>query len=1553
MEQPFSTSKVSVEYFDPHDVYKLLAPGLIPRLPLRDLNWQSHAGPLRSISALHVELVPSGVDTSAIFSPLPSPNPKGGATSNDAGNTAPKDDGFQTAPIGGGRPGSTDQSDTTLRVPGAATKERRHQIPGLRRTPYLKVLMVRCDDNDTYKSTTRAEIREWVKANTPPSQGKTGSHAENHDAFEWLIIHVVLPNTVAATQPRTGTKVVDSSTTSKPRWGGGSSTLLEKMRNDFNGSTKGAVDRVRQIRIGINDVPYNMLPRVVPAVPTGYHETEQESEAAWADLIGKFKELILSSFDTRVTQYEEDIKERDGQRSLPGWNFCTFFILKEGLARGFESVGLVEDALVGYDELSVGLDAIIKEQAISGSAEAHGGALLGFTPDLKETAQQAIREIVDGNMQFDEEEAVDLQAGEKKKLDQSDSIPITSSRKAYRELILANNVSLFDFRCYIFSRQISLLLRLGNAWSTREELLAKLKEQQEMVPRGVAPRAPVPKITEEPENLLRLAEICKRTLEFVPAISTVMRDDIIAAIMSAKKNGEGGDETQATLSPLQTEIVDNMVSSFAFSVAQQILAQTSTKALPIPPSTLDEAPESKASIPSPTSMMHPRRTSSIAGHRPPPSPGFPSGRMDDPAFSAPYLKSGLEDLAARRAELYALSRNILEECGKKRGWSDGWASVPTVGESGINELEDISLDDKPEDSEPKAVARLHSSIAGVRTTLLRTALDNKDDFYRLYETLTDKALRHYTVANHFHSVQASMADLAVLKYHLEDYSEAASYFYRIIPVFGESGWSLLELSMLVMYARCLKQLRKLDDYVNQALRQLLCKAAAAEKARLEQKSRFRIGFTSAAEYPEAAAISGFLADLLSVSATLEKDIRIPLISFFCNMGLDGPPFYDEGQDSFSLFLDMHSLLVDEFEADSVSLRITSPAFGGNREIWLQNEKPVTIYPGPNKVRVQSTVMMGGNFEVDQIRLCSKRVLLHYERDISDKSSSSGLRNAALTLYQRASCLDVVVVGSKDLQLDQKKLLDLELWTGWNNIKTCEVKIKSATGGLRLIMNEAEVIGANQPTTHEGGSFNFGAIDANSTLKIRFPFTVEQDLLDVAVRAEVVYSTDRGSFTFSRTSTVPISLALEVNVQDIFKHEALFSRFAVSTASHSPLRLFKSELLSSELFESHFGEPSSHPVLIFPNQPTSLLYKITRKSGVKIGPKTKKILHLKLYYSVLQEEIEHLLKQALSKALEDSPLWEFSKAATSKLLHVVRNSLSPHDLEKAGLLGELSTSFLLDTNWELQFPGLAPLASSTTSSTDISSVNLANLITSWIKSHPILHLPHPDPSEPNTILIPVDIPPVAIVHTADIVLEHPLTTVPGTDAESDCPTVCVNQLIPATLHLKWTRIWDTSDTPSLDSDLEFGYEITAPQDTWLLGGRRKGHFVIPAVGSDEEEELCSKKGETEAEIGMVMIPLREGYLTLPSVEVREVQSGGGENGERSSVVGGVLSGGIHCETDVKNLGETVCVVGDRGKVTLSLDASGPGGGPLVLECERVGGGGGGGWDGEDGGARVVV
>lgn len=1438
------------------------------------------------------------------------------------------------------------------------------------------MLFVRCDDNDSYKSSVRSVVRDWVQEHTNPGASASGTSkkdvrnaAENHDAFEWLIVHVVVPNTAAATQPRTsvagsgkGADDAQPAKTTSTRWGKSSTTILEKLRGDFNSSSKANVDHIAQIRIGINDVPYDLLPRVVPAVPTGYTETEEDAKAAWAELVDKIKRLILSSFDMRVTQYEEDIKEKDAQRSLPGWNFCTFFILKEGLARGFESVGLVEDSLVGYDELSVGLDAIIKEQVAAGTSEVPGGALLAYTEDLKKVAQRAVTIAGTGKMEFEDEEHVDLQSKEQASVEKFDDIvPISALKKSYRELILANNVSLFDFRCYIFARQIALLLRLGNAWSTRDELLTKLREQQDSVLRGVAPRAPPPKQTDESENLSMLAEICKRTLEFIPAVSQVMRRDVIAALTLEKKQeaGEEMPETTSAYDSLVAEVAENVVASFAFSVAQQILAQTSTKALPIPTATTNftgDSSEPKASIPEPKTMIHPARSSSLrvstAGSRLSsiPSPNFFPGPGTTRRASVPdvqdavdkqHRKAGMEELAARRAELYTLSRNILEEAGKKRGWGDGWASAPVIGETGLQGMQDVSLDDSaPSATEAKPTDE--HTLAGLDSELLRTALDNKDDFYRLYDMLTDKALRHYTVANHTHSVLANMSDLAVLKYYLEDYAAAAGYFLRTTPFYGESGWGLLELSMLVMYAKCLRELRRNDEYVRVVLK-LLSKAASSEKDRIQSKGSFRFSEEDATQYPESDVFKGFLPDFLTAAQSFNKEVKHSLQNFFTNIELEGTPVYDDGQDSFTLTFKLHSVLADPLTVDKATVRIVTS--GVSRELWLENTDILELKPGRNKIQLRCNAMSPGTYEVDRIHLQSGPLQLNLERQAFQppERNTVNLKNPFVVLYQRADTLDLQAETSSVVQLDENNGMDLELTTGWNEVETCDVRVRSATGGLRLLTAEAQMIGDGeqpQPKTPEVGLFSFSGLKSRSSVKIRIPFTTEQDVSSVSVKVEVKYQTQKGTFTLLKTPSISLALKLGVNVQDVFKHSALYSRFTVSTSTQSPLRLFKSELAESDLFESKHGVAPADPVIVFPKQPASLLYQIKRKAGSKVGPNTNKIMYLRLFYSVLQDEIADNIRDSVTAALKDTPLWRYSRVLVAAMVEHVRDDLTAYDLERAAVLGELSSGFLAETKWHRHFYGQG-----TTSSGESVAALLADFIVGWARTHPKLPAMRSsvDPAQQQSILIPVDIPSIAVVHTADIRLQHPTPSLAAPLDSGDAPAACVNQLLPATLHLKWTRVWDTdrwqrgADDVGVDAaggGDEFSYEVSAPSESWLVGGRKKGHFVIPAPAGDYDEQLSST-AESEADIPLVMIPLREGWLPYPAVEVREVPSGEeeGSGSGKASNGGGLLPAG-HCETDYRNLGETVRVVADRGRVTVSLDASGPGGGPLVLESDRV-------------------
>src|SRR5947207_4559138 len=119
-----------VEYFDPSGVFHLVSPGLLARLPLRNLHWKSPSRPLRSITSLHVDLVPNAQTQQQRASAT---SELSRVKSTDSSQSV--DDGFQSQPLS-----RTTEEQKTIPDAGAGTfkglvKERRHQIPGLRETP--------------------------------------------------------------------------------------------------------------------------------------------------------------------------------------------------------------------------------------------------------------------------------------------------------------------------------------------------------------------------------------------------------------------------------------------------------------------------------------------------------------------------------------------------------------------------------------------------------------------------------------------------------------------------------------------------------------------------------------------------------------------------------------------------------------------------------------------------------------------------------------------------------------------------------------------------------------------------------------------------------------------------------------------------------------------------------------------------------------------------------------------------------------------------------------------------------------------------------------------------------------------------------------------------------------------------------------------------------------------------------------------------------------------------------------------------------------------------
>lgn len=757
-----------------------------------------------------------------------------------------------------------------------------------------------------YKASARKLLREWIKANSASQQTSSAGQG-NHDACEWLILHVLQDG--------------DAPEKAASKWPGrGSTSILEKVKADFNGSSKGAVDRVAQIR----------LPKEGGQQSQTQSQDQSDLIDQLNDLVDKVKHAILTSFDLRVAQYEEDIKEKDSQRSLPGWNFCTFFILKEGLARGFENVGLLEDALVGYDELAAGLESAVSNY-LSGTGDQHGGGFLDFSVDRKEKAVAAIN-VIDKQKSAGESESDEngkRNTTKKPTLDlDEEHFPLDSAKKPYREMILANNISIFDFRTYVFSRQLNILLKAAKAPCLQD----KRNSNQ-----GTASSS------NKGEDLLLLAEICDRAMEFISMAARTLRYDIECAL---------SDFTETAEVVKKTAVINNLVSSWTYAAVCQVLSQTASPSLELPDSPLQQANGTKEppSAVVDTRSIVPKRSSSL----------ITSHGESDVTHKTPVAKAGSSDLSSGRGELCQLARGVLEEIGERRGWVQKWSDFDVLFDKPTSILEEgmeeVSLDDKEDSSsqEPKnepedlpAALRM----AGIDLPALSDVLRAREQFYLLIEECTDQMFRHYDAANRTRSAETALAEIAVLKFRQEDFETAAVFFRKIAPFYENCQWPTLEGTILELYTRCLKRLGQNDDFVRILLR-LLSQYASYVQSGLSTRQKSALASSDLVVQSNA---HGYIEELFEASAKLTKELNVPLSSVFGDIDVDPEIKHYDDKDGFQMQLKLRFLLGDVINIESVKVRLVNASGLLSHEVWLERSEEVVIKSSASKLLIGSTV----------------------------------------------------------------------------------------------------------------------------------------------------------------------------------------------------------------------------------------------------------------------------------------------------------------------------------------------------------------------------------------------------------------------------------------------------------------------------------------------------------------------------------------------------------------------------------------------------------------------
>ena len=463
-------------------------------------------------------------------------------------------------------------------------------------------------------------------------------------------------------------------------------------------------------------------------------------------------------------------------------------------------------------------------------------------------------------------------------------------------------------------------------------------------------------------------------------------------------------------------------------------------------------------------------------------------------------------------------------------------------------------------------------------------------------------------------------------------------------------------------------------------------------------------------------------------------------------------------------------------------------------------------------------------------------------DVMSRESNHSTDQARILVWAHPRALEARLYLSyyRSINLGHTHSLVVEVCSGWNAISEGRIQVRPATAGLRLHTADAELQDNNTSITDKSqtGSIRFGNASAGTTFKVTIPYSLEHDLTEISVKLEVHYTTIQGNFIYACNPKIWIQLPVDVSVQDTFKGNALFSKFAISTVGLTPLRVSKCSLEGTRDFEVSTPLLADSELDVLDRQPLSLVSKIYRsaqsKTAIEKPGQLQRRLVLQIDYSRVDEEIMLAVERSFSSTLADSPFQQYARVLVPALSSLIRSRNSLQVLETVSLMREVDIGTFQDYNWEAALSGLPPGY----------RYDLANWLKEWFKVRSDFGLVHramlnfeqthsniPVPSDlresiTHYLTVSAEIPQLQVVHTAHLRLASART-----ENQTEPSLVAIGHTLPAELTIKHTRQWGTlTDYQDGNEPLEFCYEIQASPDVWLIGGQRKAHFYARVSGS---------------------------------------------------------------------------------------------------------------------------
>lgn len=907
--------------------------------------------------------------------------------------------------------------------------------------------------------------------------------------------------------------------------------------------------------------------------------------------------------------------------------------------------------------------------------------------------------------------------------------------------------------------------------------------------------------------------------------------------------------------------------------------------------------------------IHPQRTSSLSGpitkqpaaprpqseHKPQDDEPMTTVRPTSSAgteAAAPIGIPGQAELATYRAELVLLRRKMLEQLARQRGWYTGWSFVNHTKQA---PLQHVSLEDTSRDS---ALASSEHSETASRSLgpSLEKSLKSEADFRLAYEQVTDTAIRHYHAATQNKSTDALLGDLAILKFQQGEYGTAASYFQHILPLLATDNWDMMEFEALRAYSDCLKHLDRCEDYVRNGL-SLLSKAFGRKTESKTPRFLFQ------QEEDEGITNPKLLVDVITASASLQKELDHPLKNIFAEVHLNQQVRHEDDSDAFVLSLQLKHILGDAVELDQISAHLVRHQ-DPNQEIWLTSRGSVTLLPGMNTVELVGGTVAFGAFLIDQVVLNAGKLRFIEELRPPPKPTPLGFTEiepptvtvrepekapSFVFLYPAERAFGAEIRRSRSIHIDRPRHLDVLLNAGQNEISDIDIRLKPTSAGLRLHLADTTSSGIelNKSEANKPGQVLLQGLGSCAKASVKVPYTVEQSSKEITARLEIRYTTASGTFTFLHSARLAHELPLDVDVNDIFQLDALYSNFTVRTTNRVPFSVVGAKLDESPIYRVTAPPALPVPLTVFEAQPMNLVYKITKKPSASNNTlKKDAALALHVSYQPIDEILLQNIRKMFVEEVGRSDLGDLRHLLVPLLLERCRQFIRGKDLEIEAILEESKIPDFDTVGWQ---EVIATLPSQRRVGVE-----------AWLKQWHVAHsrvttvCDQQDDLVTQEIIISVDVPNVDVVFSASL----DLSVSPG-EAGSEPQILVLGQPVQATVRIKSTAEWSSMRTfPNVptfkihgdgEESTSFVCDVSTDNDTWVIGGQRRCHFIP----QDGQEHL----------IQVILIPLKLGTHALPFIEVQK------ESLDSEATTQSLTDGSVSCHTHYESSGKVVQVIRD--------------------------------------------